>query len=191
MSLPIFPELPTMAWNSQKYERWDTVIKKSGKGKRKTLSRRAYPEWEIRCSYTCLDTAAIKKAAGFFGMVRGAFQEFLWKDPEDYREENVRIGTGDGINREFQLIRNFGELYVEPVTDIVVGSLTVYVNGVQVGAVVGDDGLVTLTVAPTLGAVITATYEYYWRVAFKDDDMSWDNFWYGYYKLNTISVVTV
>lgn len=191
MNIPIFPELPTMAWNSKKKQCWNTVVKKSGTGRRKTLSRWAYPEWEIQSAYTCLDTDAIRKAAGFFGMVRGSFQEFLWKDPDDYREENVTLGQGDGSKCDFQLIKNIGGLYIEPVTDIVAGSMSVTVDGLAVAATVGDSGLITLATAPASGMPVTATYEYYWRVAFKEDELDWDNFWYGYYKLNTITVVTV
>jgi uncharacterized protein (TIGR02217 family) len=189
MSLPIFPDLPSMAWNSKKYQRWDTVVKKSGTRKRKTLSRWAYPEWEIQCSYTSLNQSEIEKAAGFFGMVRGQAQEFLWKDPEDYRQVNVQIGVGSGVATEFQLLKNLGGYYVEPVRDIIDGTLAVFADGEIIPVTLGIDGLITST--PPATSVVTATFDYYWRVAFKDDDLDWDNFWYNYYKLNAIAVVTV
>jgi len=191
MSYPIFPNLPSMAWNSKKIQRWNTIVKKAGSGKRKTMTNWAYPEWEIQCSYTCLNDDEIEQVAGFLATVRGQLLPFLWLDPEDYHETKVRIGTGNGTQTEFQLLRNFANMYVEPVRDIVPGTLTVYVDDVVTPVDLGTDGRITFAAAPKSGAIITATFKYYWRVAFKDDDLDWDNFWYGYYKLNTFSVVTV
>lgn len=191
MALPIFPDLPTMAWNSKKRQIWEGVkVQKSGSGRRKSLRTQAYPEWEIECSYTCLDTEQIKKAAGFFAMVGGEFQPFLWKDPEDYFEEAVRIGTGTGSQSQFQLLKNLGGYYIEPVRDVVSGTLTVKVNGAAVSVLSENNGLVTVS-PPAAGAVVTASFEYYWRVAFDGNSSEWENFWYNYYKLNKILVVTV
>lgn len=191
MSLPIFPDLPTMAWNSQKLQCWDTQIQKSGSGKRKSLSRWAFPEWRIECSYTCLSAADIERVAGFFALVRGQHKSFLWKDPEDYKQTKVRIGTGNSVNTDFQLLRNFANLYVEPVRDVVEGTLTVYVNEAPAAFVSDSDGVVKLAIPPAQGTIISASFEYYWRVVFDDEELSWSNFWYNYYKLKKIAVVTV
>ena len=187
----ICPNIPTMAWNSIKRQRWNTKIQKSGSGIRKTLSRWAYPEWDIECAYTCLSVADIELAAGFFGLVRGQFKPFLWLDPEDYQQTNVSIGAGNGVNRDFQLLRNFGGLCVEPVRDVVAGTLTVFASGTPVTFTLGTDGLTTTTTAPAVGAPMTASFEYYWRVAFADDELEYVNFWYDFYKLNKIKLVTV
>lgn len=189
MSLPLFPYFPSMAWNSTKTQSWDVVIKKSGTKKRKTMTTQAYPDWTLKCSYTCLDDDEISQLAGFFAKVKGQLSPFLWKDFEDYKEINSRIGAGDGGNKEFQLLRHYAGYYVEPIYDVINETLTVYVDGVSVPYVLGDDGLITLTTAPALGKIVTASFEYYWRVAF-DDDITWENFWYGYYKLNTIKLVS-
>ncbi len=191
MSLPIFPTLPSMAWDSQKTARWSTKVQNSGSGKRKSLSQWAYPEWEIECSYTCLNPAEIEQAAGFFNLVRGKFQPFLWKDPEDYKQTKVRIGTGNGVNTDFQLLRNLANLYVEPVKDVVAGTLTVYAEDNQIIVTIGTDGGITTATPPAEGAAITASFEYYWRVAFDSDELNYTNFWYSYYKLKKITVVTV
>jgi uncharacterized protein (TIGR02217 family) len=178
-----------MAWDSTKTQKWDVIIKKSGSKKRKTMTTQAYPEWVIKCAYTCLDVDEIEQLAGFFAKVKGQLSPFLWKDFEDYKQENVRIGTGNGVNKDFQLLRNYADEYVEPIYDVVPGTLTVYVGEVSVPYTLGTDGLVTLDTEPEIGSPVTATFEYYWRVAF-DDDITWENFWYGYYKLNTITLVS-
>lgn len=191
MSLPIFPQFPSMAWNSEKTQSWEVTVKKSGSGKRKTMTSQAYPNWNIKCSYTALGQQEVEQAAGFFARVKGELLPFLWKDPEDYRENNVRIGTGNGENREFQLLRNYADEYVEPIYDVVPGTLAVFVDGVAVGFSLDADGLVIITAPPAIGAVITATFEYYWRVAFDTDSITWVNFWYNYYQLKTITLVNV
>lgn len=191
MSLPIFPDIPTMAWNSIKRQRWNTKVQKSGSGIRKSLSRWAYAEWDIEAEYTCLNQDQIELVAGFIGLVRGQFKPFLWKDPEDFKQTKVRIGTGNGINTDFQLLRNLGNLYIEPVKDIVAGTLAVCANDTEIPVTLGTDGLVKANTAPETGAIVTASFEYYWRVAFADDEADWTNFWYNYYKLNKIKLVTV
>ncbi|SFM09058.1 DUF2460 domain-containing protein [Pelosinus propionicus] len=190
MSLAIFPALPTMAWNSEKRQIWDVTVQKSGSGRRKTLCQQAYPAWELQCSYTALSDSDIKKAAGFFGMVKGMHTPFLWRDPEDYKETNVRIGTGNGVTKEFQLLRNFGGYMVEPITDPIVETITVFNNGNKAVITPLTDGWVQFASPPSTGAVLTASFEYYWRVAFDDDGLSWANFWYGYYSLKTIKLVS-
>lgn len=189
MSLPVFPYFPSMAWNSTKTQKWDVVVKKSGSKKRKTMTTQAYPEWIIKCSYTALDSNEVDQLAGFFSKVKGRLSPFLWKDLEDYKQENVRVGTGNGVNKDFQLLRNYADDYVEPIYDIVSGTLTMYVDGLPVLYTMGTDGMITLATAAANGKAVTATFEYYWRVAF-DDDITWENFWYGFYKLNTITLVS-
>lgn len=190
MSLPIFPYFPSMDWDSSKTQSWDVVIKKSGSKKRKTMTTQAYPQWTIKCSYNALNDYEVEQAAGFFAKVRGQLSPFLWKDFEDYKQEKVRIGTGDGANKDFQLLRNYAGTYVEPIYDVIPGTLIVYADDISVSFELGNDGLVTLGAAPITGTVVTATFEYYWRLAFDDADITWGNFWYDYYKLNTITMVS-
>lgn len=191
MSLPIFPQFPSMAWNSEKAQSWEVTVKKSGSGKRKTITSQAYPNWTLKCSYTALNQQEVEQAAGFFAKVKGQLLPFLWKDMEDYRQTNVRIGTGDGQTTEFQLLRNYADEYVEPIYDVVPGTLTVFVDGVTTAFTLGTDGLVTLNSSPAAGTAVTATFEYYWRVAFDADSITWSNFWYNYYEQKSITLVNV
>lgn len=191
MSLPIFPQLSSMAWNTEKVQTWDVIVKKAGSGKRKAMTNQAYPDWTLKCSYTCLSKQDVERAAGFFGMVKGELSPFLWLDPEDYSETNVRIGTGNGTNKEFQLLRNYDNLYVEPIYDVVPGTLSVFVDGEPGEYTLAEDGWVLLSEPPAIGAIVTATFEYYWRVAFDMNSMTWVNFWYNFYEQKTITLVNV
>jgi uncharacterized protein (TIGR02217 family) len=190
LSLPVFPDFKTMAWDSSKIQRWDVAVQKTGSGRRKTLSRWSYPEWVLECSYTCLDENEIKQAAGFFAKVHSLGTPFLWKDLEDYHEEKTLIGTGDGSTKQYQLIKNYGGHFVEPVRDIVTGTLKVYVDD-EPTSVTEDEGVITFATAPAVGAQIKASFDYYWRVTFEDTELEMENFWYGFYRLNTVRLVTV
>lgn len=191
MSLPVFPSLPTMAWNSEKRQKWNTLLQKSGNGRRKTLCQQAYPEWELECSYTCLDDDEIARAAGFFASMQGTTKPFLWLDSEDYQETGVRIGTGNGTTTEFQLLRNLGDYFVEPVRDPIAETVKIYINGSLTSITLLTDGWLKFSSPPPSNSVITADFKYYWRVAFNDDELNWSNFWYGFYELKTIKLVTV
>ena len=191
MSFPVFPILPSMEWNSKKTQRWNTKVQKTGSGKRKAMTTWSYPEWLIQCSYKALSEKEIERVAGFCAVVRGGLQPFLWLDPEDYQQTNVYLGSGDGEKTEFQLLRNFDDIYVEPIRDVVLGSLQVFCNGKAVMHELLQNGGINMAAPPAKGARVTASFQYYWRVAFEDDALEWNNFWYGYYKLNQIKLVTV
>lgn len=340
-SLPVFNSPPCMAWNSTKTQKWNTKIQKYGSGRRKTLSRWSYPEWELNCSYTCLDPDQVEYVAGFFARMRGEAGTFLWMDPDDYRQTGVQIGIGDGVTTGFQLVRNYGG-FAEPVRDVVEGTLKLYQDGMLlenttnllpkenctfegwtqylgakvtltqnqtvpewgctdatriqisggsnvikyfyavgspaegvawseqvyvknigsttvvvasnlnglnksidpgtaalvefklVGNAAGgsaqiqfksvnisdsldfiawhpmaeakpyctpyttgtrtmtnSEGLISFGSAPYKGAILTATFDYYWRVAFDSDEATWENFWYNFYRMRNVKLVTV
>lgn len=187
----VFPVTTNIEFNSQWQEDWSFVaVKKTGSGRRKTLCNRAFPDWRISVKFTGLDDSQVEKIAGFIGQQKGPFAEFLWLDPTYYKETMVQIGTGNGTDKAFQLLRNFDNRYVIPVTDYVPGSLIAYVDGSPVTVSSVADGMVTLDSAPASGKVVAATYEYYWRVAFDDDKFSWQDQFINLYKFSQINLVT-
>jgi hypothetical protein len=178
-----------MEWNSTKKQRWNTKTQKSGSGIRKTLALWNYPEWEIKASYRAETPAAIEALAGFCASVKGSFSPFLWLDPEDYQETLVQIGIGTGSSQQLQLLRNFNSVFSEPVRDIVTGTLHVFADTTEISYTLGTDGLVTVTAGA--GKAVKATFQYYWRVAFKDDEQEWEYFWHNLYRVKAIEMVTV
>jgi uncharacterized protein (TIGR02217 family) len=180
-----------MEWKSAKTQNWDTTIQKSASKRRKTLSRQSYPEWEIDASFAKASQAEYEYTAGFFARMRGQAGTFLWLDPEDYKQTKVQIGTGDGVTTGFQLLRNWKDQFVEPVLDIVPGTLTVFVDDVAVDETLGDDGWDELAAAPAVGAIITASFEYYWRVACAKDEKTWTYVFADLYTLKGVKMVTV
>ncbi|MBP2638447.1 MAG: hypothetical protein H6Q72_4354 [Firmicutes bacterium] len=191
MSLAIFPDIMSFGWNSKKRQVWEnTYTQKSANGRRKALCTQSYPTWEIECEYPYLTDDQRHQLAGFFAQLQGPTSTFLWLDPEDNIATDVRIGTGDGTTVKYYLVRNIGG-YLEPVKDIVDSSLVVKVAGATRSVTLGDDGLIMFGIVPAQGAAITATFQYYFRVAFDDNNLEWTNFWYQAHKMGSFTVVTV
>lgn len=113
----------------------------------------------------------------FFRARQGRAYGFRFKDWTDFAAKNVILGTGDGANKVFLLVKRYASGGVEVVRSItkpVSGSLIVYRDGVVVGAGVSLDsasGLVTFGTAPAPGAVISATFEFDVPVRFDTDQM--------------------
>lgn len=189
--MQIFPDLPGQDFGSKKTQRWDVKVQKSGGKKRKAMTSQVYPEWEIEVAYKALTKENTDKIMGFFGAVKGPLTPFLWRDLEDYQENGVRLGLGDGMNSNFYLIRNVGGYMADRVFDVVSGTLKVYVNGAPAEYTPGADGLVSLNTAPDAGTVISADFEYYWRVCFAEEYAESVNIFYDLYENKKIRLVTV
>lgn len=173
MTLPICPVLP-VKWGSKKKPVWDTVVKKSGSGKRRTMTNQSYPLWEIEVDLVGLDEDQRKEITAFLYSVKGRLEPFLWWDYEDHQEIKVSLGIGQGSVTDWQLVRRYKTVYTEPVTDLVANTLTVYINDVKVtNYSLLSNGIIRFTTPPT--GDITASFQYYWRVALDDDDIGWEH----------------
>jgi uncharacterized protein (TIGR02217 family) len=102
----------------------------------------------------------------------GGFRFHYWRDKPVVHQP---IGVGDGATLQFQLFRTYTRgafTRDRKITRPVVGSVTVYVDGVP--TVVGinyDTGLLTFSVAPLIGKIVTADFEHDVPVRFADDEL--------------------
>lgn len=113
----------------------------------------------------------------FFEARRGQLHAFRWKDWSDYKScppsatvtpLDQRIGVGDGVTTRFalsKLYRSGDQSYLRPIVKPVLG--TVYVAIANDPKVEGPDfsvdiieGTVTFTVAPDIGTIISAGFEF-------------------------------
>lgn len=168
-TLPVFPTDIAIKYGSTKVMSWETQVKRSGANKIRTNTRYKYPRWRISVTAINLTNEDVRRVQGFFASLRGGHRPFLWRDHEDHHEEDIRLGTGDDFNKVFYLVRQLGG-FQEPVLDIVPDTLHVFVDGMETPVTVGNHGAISFTVAPRGGAVITATFDYYWRVILEKDE---------------------
>lgn len=182
-----FPLITSHAWKSTKKQQWNTVAKKSGSGKVRTMTTWRKPTWTIQASFTHLSTNEYKTLMGFLALIKGGHETFLWKDPEDYREVGITLGTG--AQGKWQAIRKWGD-YIEPVKHV--ENLVLYANGRRVVATVDDKGIITTSdrrVQPS--DPITADYEYFWEVRIPSDSLEMEYVFTDFYRTKSIKMETV
>ena len=130
------------------------------------------PTWSISIKYAWLTDENYRTIMGFVALLKGAHKPFWWLDPEDYQETGIQLPrNNDG---SYQCVMKIGD-YVEAVDKV--DQLTVWVDGVQRASntYTVNGGTITFRTAPASGAVVTASYRYYWKVHLPDDGISIDH----------------
>ena len=122
----------------------------------------------------------------FFEARRGMLHGFRWKDWLDHEScqpsgapaaTDQRIGTGDGAQAVFQLVKHYApglNGYARPIAKPIAGTVQVAIDGAvqaegpdyAVGAASGE---ITFATAPAAGAAITAGFEFDVPVRFDTD----------------------
>lgn len=182
MSNAVFPSLPGLSWNIIKSPIWKTHVQESVSGKELRSALMNYPLYKWSLNYEVLRAEAayteLQQLMGFFNARKGAFDSFLYPDPDDNTVTNYQFGIGDGSTTGFQLARVYGS-FVEPVQNV--NTITnIKVAGViktnPANYTINSTGFVTFAVAPTAGQAITWSGTYYWRVRFLQDVADFDQF---------------
>lgn len=121
----------------------------------------------------------------FFEARLGRLYGFRWKDWADYKScapnrnpsrDDQTIGTGDGSETEFQLVKAYSSgptSWTRAIKKPVSGTVLVEVNGSLVNpadySVNTETGIITFDTAPASGRVIKAGYEFDVPVRFTND----------------------
>ena len=114
----------------------------------------------------------------FFRARRGKARGFLFKDWSDYSVVGGTIGTGDGVETVFQLVKVYDDTvfpYTRTITRPVNGTVTVYVAGVPTAATINyTTGTVTFSGpnTPVAAAAVTADFEFDVPMRFDTDAIS-------------------
>lgn len=208
----MFPPNISIWYKATKVPKWNPFVKKSVSGKRRSLLFYSSPIWEFSLPIGHMYPWEMELVAGFFNLLSGPHDTFYFLDPMN-KQENLVIGTGDGVETEFQLFRPWGyeELYVEypvyPASYLgygLDGFITpdvkgfgipvspmpeLYVDGVETAYTLAANGIITFAAAPAVGQEVTATFYFCYQVAFTDDAEFTIDFYNGYsttLKLETV-----
>lgn len=153
-------------------------------GREERNSRWAHARRRYNAGYGVKSRADMLAVLAFFEERRGRFHSFLWRDGLDFSSNGTAtptaldqlIGTGDGVEVSFRLTKRYGaefDPYLRPITRPVAGSVLVAVAGASLAAadfsVDATTGVVTLEVAPALGAAVTAGFLFDVPVRFDTD----------------------
>lgn len=205
--IAVFPVLPGLGWSVTKTPRFAGRIQNAVSGRELRVLDQVKPVWTWTLTYTLLRDKWDMRAAtgpgvgydelrtlvGFFLQQQGTFRPFLFDDPTDNRITDQVLGTGDGSEDMFQLVRSMGG-FAEPITAPDVVSAIRY-NGMRqdpaIYSVDSETGLVTFITPPAAGHVITADFTYRFRVRFADDSAEFENFMYQLWQLKQIKLQSV
>jgi len=147
------------------------------------FERRASPwangrrRYLIGAGVRSLDDAAALVA--FFEARRGRLYGFRFKDFADFKScapsgtvaaTDQAIGTGDGVAAAFQLTKAYGD-FARDVRKPAAGTVVAALNGVTTTAFTVDTttGVITFTNPPSVGAAVTAGFEFDTPVRFDTD----------------------
>jgi uncharacterized protein (TIGR02217 family) len=131
----------------------------------------------------------------FFEARRGPLHGFRFRDPFDHKScapgatpapGDQGLGTGDGANTAFQLVKSYGAPpYARPIRKPVSNSVRVALDGVESPAAAYSvstiTGVVTFLAAPAAGVAVSAGFIFDTPVRFDADrlDLSLDGFGAG------------
>ncbi len=141
----------------------------------------------------------------FFRARRGSAVGFRFRDPYDYSSSGSDdisaidqiIGTGDGLQTRFALIKNYGEadnveMQQRRITRPVIDSIQVAIDGVPYDDWhVSDDGFIIFVTAPEQGAEISAGYIFDVPVRFANDNLDLAGTTFGASDIASIPLVEV
>lgn len=115
---PFNSALPGLAFSVHKKPMFKTNIKEAASGNEVRTAMMTYPRWDFELTYDFLkDTpqatayTSLETIMGFFLQMQGAFNTFLFKDPDDYLVSNTLCGISDGLTLQYPLLRNLGGFY--------------------------------------------------------------------------------
>ena len=183
-----FPTTISLGAHGGPERRTDIVVLGSGHEERNARwahSRRAY-----NAGYGIKSLDQLHAVIAFFEERRGRLHGFRWKDHADWRScapettptaLDLTLGSGDGVQASFQLVKRYGTTYAPYVREIrkpVTGSIAVAVAGTTRSAGLHFDvdtatGLVVFRSGhvPPSGAAVTAGFDFDVPVRFDTDKL--------------------
>lgn len=216
MSNVLFPKIRGLAWDIVKTPTFSTEIQESLAGREVRIQNFQNPIWEFTLHYEYLlndpkfrdenEQTPLEALVGFFLARGGQFDDFLLNESDltGRQEDSVfsgqPIGTGDGVNKNFQLVRNFGG-FLEVCQNPANQAATIYDNGTLKTFTTDytiSNGLVQFVNAPANGHSITADFTFLHRVRFHTgtsrsgkEGIEFSNFYFNLYECKEVQLISV
>lgn len=168
---------------------WRTIVQTTASGHEHRVTRQAQMRHRYRPVKELLTPEQFSELKDFKVARRGALHGFRWKDWADYTTSesgitnpsflDVVLGTGDGSNKDFQLIKTYDtsgpNAYARVLTLPFAGTVLAAKDGVQSTAftLTNPGGLITFDTAPANGVVVTAGCQFEVPVRFAESTDEW------------------
>lgn len=181
-----FPSSISRSASGGPERRTDVVSTASGREERN--SRWAHSRRRYNIGFGIKSLVELQQVIDFFEARRGRLHAFRFKDHTDFKScaanaiaaaADQNIGTGNGTNAAFQLVKHHGAAtrdYVRTIYAPVAGTVLVAVNGVPTTAFTLDamTGIVTFNAGntPANAATVTAGFHFDAPVRFDTDEIT-------------------
>lgn len=150
---PFNTSLPGLTFSIHKRPTFKTKVSESTSGNEVRNALMQYPRWDFSLTYEFLEDrtgadSSLKTLMGFFLSRQGAFDSWLFKDPDDYIQIMGYCGDADGSITEYPFCRTLGD-FIEKVGQIdTANAIAIYhrLNG-EAGVIPSTPGPYTLTVS--------------------------------------------
>lgn len=197
MSNIVFPVLASLEWGVTRRPTFQTIMRSSDSLREINSLAQVRCLYEFDLSYSALRNRTgaqdLQQLMGLFCAMRGSYDTFLFTDPDDNSANNVQIGTGNGTNLVFVLGRPTGINYFEAIGRV--NQLTeVRVNGSVVPTAnysIILPNSIKFNTAPANGAVVTATFTYWFICRFMEDMQGYDQFMFNLFRLRSCKFKSV
>lgn len=129
-------------------------------------------KWEI--AYGIQRKTDFMDVVAFFYTRQGRARGFRFKDWSDFEGISEQLGTGNGTQQDFQLVKNYSSIvtYSRKITRPVTGTISVTLDGTPTAAwSLQPLGIIRFTVAPTAGQIVRASFQFDVPVRFDTDEL--------------------
>lgn len=162
---------------------FNTSVLRTDGGVTSTNQNWTYPLYSGQAGYGIRTKEDMFDVLDFFYARRGRYRGFLFRDWSDYELVDEVIGTGDGSEDDFQIVRTYTDSissFIRPISRPIEFNttggpdLTVKVAGVTVGLAnwsLQPGGIIHLSTPPTLGQIVTVNGEFDIPVQFGSDHL--------------------
>lgn len=162
----------------------DIVTLRSGFEETNSIWQHSRRRWDA--AYGIKTANDLHAVLEFWEAMGGRQHQFRWKDHADFRScapltaiaaTDQGIGTGDDSTTDFQLVKAYAAgaaSYSRPIRKPVAGSVLVAIDGTPQGSgwvVDTTTGIVSFSVAPSIGEAITAGFEFDVPARFNNDHL--------------------
>jgi len=174
----------------------DIVITQGGYEQRNANWSQARARYNV--AHGVKTQAQLNTLIAFFRARKGRADGFRFKDWTDYQVTGQAIGTGNGSNKIFQLVKTYTSGSVtesRTVTKPVAGTVNIYLGGVlQNGSAYSLDtttGIVTFVAAPGSSVAVTADFQFDLPARFDTDRLSATLDSYGSHSWHDIPIIEI
>ena len=169
-----FPEL--ISFNSSSIVQFDTSVVVTKNGLEQRNINWNYAKMRFNIVNGIKTKSELDDILRFFRNVKGRAFGFRFKDWSDYNAKKQIIGYGDGIKKEFQLIKSYivnNNFYTRKINKPVFSTVKIYLDNVESDNFSIDftSGLLSFDYSIPMNVKVEADFEFDVPVRFDSDDI--------------------